>query len=405
MGCFGSRFDKRNSAAGDLNTVGLQFVGGEAHVSDFCPVDKILLDYSGELDLAEKFKCEGLKLSDDALGQELGLLIHKATSELLASIDKKYGSPQDGKKVYIGNKHELVDVLADLKAVLKALEEDTGVVVEKPAAADAPAMDPPAADAPAMDAPAMDAPAEGEMMMDLPSAAKSPYDGDATDYKGFGNLPTLLLALSVKHPFFGDVVKAQLINWEFNYESDKPSELQFLAAVGLMDAGVELAEAAGTATKVFFSGFAGEDDFASLTGMAEAKSDILFPGVIAGWATKEEAVAALVGQGEQGSDLTKVIYEAETKVVSSVHCRLFVHRYSATLEKLELVDGIQVITLKELEAPLKSKLSASIKEWKAKAEELKNAPAVAETPVVAEMAKDDMAMGDMMAADDMAMMM
>ena len=115
-----------------------------------------------------------------------------------------------------------------------------------------------------------------------------------------------------------------------------------------MDAGVELAEASGEAKKVFFSGFAGEDDFESLKGMAEAKSDILFPGVIAGWATKEEAVAALVGQGEQGSGLTKVLYEAETKVVPSVHCRLFVHRYSATLEKLELVDGIQVISLKEL---------------------------------------------------------
>jgi hypothetical protein len=383
MGCFGSRFDKRNSAAGDLNTVGLQFVGGEAHVSDHCPVDKILLDYQGELDLAEKFKCEGLKLSDEALGQELGLLIYNATKELLESVEKKYGSPQDGKKVYLGNKHELSDVLVDLKAVLKALEEDTGVKVEKPAAAEVPATDAAPMEAAAMEAVAMDdAPVEAEaMMMELPAAVKSPYEGDATDYKGFGNLPTLLLALSVKHPFFGDVVKAQLINWEFNFESNKPSEKQFLAAVGLMDAGVELAEASGEAKKVFFSGFAGEDDFESLKGMAEAKSDILFPGVIAGWATKEEAVAALAGQGEQGSGLTKVIYEAETKVVSSVHCRLFVHRYSATLEKLELVDGIQVISLKELESPLKSKLSSSIKEWKAKLEALKNAPVVV-APVV-----------------------
>ena len=118
MGCFGSRFDKRNSAAGDLNTVSLQFVGGEAHVSDNCPVDKILLDYQGELDFAAKFKCEGLKLTDDALGQELGLLIYNATKEVLNSVENKYKSPQDGKKVYIGNKHELTDVLADLKAVL-----------------------------------------------------------------------------------------------------------------------------------------------------------------------------------------------------------------------------------------------------------------------------------------------
>jgi hypothetical protein len=140
--------------------------------------------------------------------------------------------------------------------------------------------------------------------------------------------------------------------------------------------------------------------------MAEAKSDILFPGVIAGWATQEEAVAALVGQGEQGSDLTKVIYEAETKAVSLVHCRLFVHRYSATLEKLEAKDGIQYITLKELEVPLKSKLSSSIVEWKKLAEAAKNAPAVADAPVVAP--EGDMMMmaaeGDMAKPDEMAMM-
>lgn len=218
MGCFGSRFDKRNSAAGDLNTVGLQFVGGEAHVSDLCPVDKILLDYQGEVDFAEKFKCEGLKLSDEALGQELGLLIYNATKELLDSVEKKYGSPQDGKKVYLGNKHELSDVLVDLKAVLKALEEDTGVKVEKPVV-EGMMMEAAPMEAMMMEAAPMEAMMmEGEaMMMELPSATKSPYEGDATDYKGFGNLPTLLLALSVKHPFFGDVVKAQLINWEFNF--------------------------------------------------------------------------------------------------------------------------------------------------------------------------------------------
>ena len=93
MGCFGSRFDKRNSAAGDLNTVGLQFVGGEAHVSDHCPVDKILLDYLAEADIADKLKLDALKLTDEALGQELGLLIYNATKELLDKIEKEHGAP------------------------------------------------------------------------------------------------------------------------------------------------------------------------------------------------------------------------------------------------------------------------------------------------------------------------
>ena len=42
MGCFSSRFDRRNSLAGDLNTVGLQFVGGEDHTFDLFPFDRVL---------------------------------------------------------------------------------------------------------------------------------------------------------------------------------------------------------------------------------------------------------------------------------------------------------------------------------------------------------------------------
>lgn len=174
-----------------------------------------------------------------------------------------------------------------------------------------------------------------------------------------------------------------------------------------MDGGVELAEAAGESKKVFFSGFAGEDDFESLKAMAEGKSEILFPGVIAGWATKEEALAAVEGQGTQGDNLTKVLYEAETKLVSSVHCRLFVHRYSAKVDKLELVDGVQCFTLAELETPLKAKLATSIKEWKEKLEALKNAPPVVEGEMMMA-AEGEMMMaaeGDMMmAAEGDAMM-
>lgn len=38
MGCFGSRFSKRADAV-TLLTNGLQFVGGEAHEHNGCPVD------------------------------------------------------------------------------------------------------------------------------------------------------------------------------------------------------------------------------------------------------------------------------------------------------------------------------------------------------------------------------
>ena len=48
MGCMGSRFDKRKDAAGDFNTVGLQFMGGELGHPDMCPVDRLAMAYCGE---------------------------------------------------------------------------------------------------------------------------------------------------------------------------------------------------------------------------------------------------------------------------------------------------------------------------------------------------------------------
>ena len=47
MGCFGSRFDKRASVSGDLNTVGLQFIGGEAHEPTGYPVDWFIMAVEG----------------------------------------------------------------------------------------------------------------------------------------------------------------------------------------------------------------------------------------------------------------------------------------------------------------------------------------------------------------------
>ena len=47
MGCFGSRLDKRAAESHDLNTVGLQFVGGEAHEHNGHPVDHFVFAVTG----------------------------------------------------------------------------------------------------------------------------------------------------------------------------------------------------------------------------------------------------------------------------------------------------------------------------------------------------------------------
>lgn len=60
---------------------------------------------------------------------------------------------------------------------------------------------------------------DGEKMADMEGLAKTvfdPYKDDAGSYDGLANLPSLLLKLMVQHEYFGDSVRAQLIQWEFN---------------------------------------------------------------------------------------------------------------------------------------------------------------------------------------------
>ena len=84
MGCGGSRLDKRNKASNDYNTVGVQFVGGEANESDCCPVDKIVLQ-AGEEGL-DKYKVSGTTCSDEEFAKTTATALHKYMSEHLAKL-------------------------------------------------------------------------------------------------------------------------------------------------------------------------------------------------------------------------------------------------------------------------------------------------------------------------------
>merc|ERR1719197_1375079 len=97
--------------------------------------------------------------------------------------------------------------------------------------------------------------------------------------------------------------------------------------------------------------------------MAENKADILFPGVMMGWSSKETATEYLGTLGTNcGGGYKKVLYHANTAVVANA-CQLMTHRYSAKVDSIKEEGGIQNIELTELEAPLKAHLSSSHKEW------------------------------------------
>ena len=80
---------------------------------------------------------------------------------------------------------------------------------------------------------------------------------------------------------------------------------------------------------MWFAGLVGQSDFDDLIDKAECKGEILFPGVLMGWNTKEKALSYLGTQGLYAKiSSKKVIYHAKTKVVS-VACQLATYRYSA----------------------------------------------------------------------------
>jgi hypothetical protein len=208
MGCFGSRFDKRNSVADDLNTVAFQFVGGEAQENDKCPIDKIAMKYGADAEPADWAKVGPMKCTDEEFGKKIALELDAALTAHLKFLDDEFGTPD--KNVYVGGKYELKDAKAQILATKTFLREKCAAI-EFPAD--------PVPEAPAMEemmmmegeAPMEEVMAEGgdEMMM---MAAPDLYASDAGSYDGWENLPALILRNYVVNPYFGDLIKRDIIS-------------------------------------------------------------------------------------------------------------------------------------------------------------------------------------------------
>jgi len=219
------------------------------------------------------------------------------------------------------------------------------------------------------------------------------YKDDAEDYNGSANLGKLLLAQSVKAPYFGDLIKRQLVIAEFGSVASgfgglalpkvelpevpgveipgvpkKPSDTAFAGASAVISAYVDSAE--GDAKDIWFSGFAGDEDLEALKAMAADKQAIVFPGWLSGWRSEEDAKKNV---GEYGGSQAgaKVLYKINAKCLEAVVCRSFIQRLSATVDSHEEADGWNTFTLTE-----KPFTATTIADWK----KASDAPAEAATP-------------------------
>ena len=119
------------------------------------------------------------------------------------------------------------------------------------------------------------------------------YDKDARKYEGWAQIPAMILKQMIVNSYFGELVKADALFWEFNHKKGDVKKQAYTGACGLVGTAVNKAAADGQT--VWLSGHIGEEDWLSLDGLAGEKGDkkIHFPFLTFGWATKDEATAAL----------------------------------------------------------------------------------------------------------------
>jgi hypothetical protein len=137
MGCASSRFDKRNNNCQDLNTVGLQFVGGESHTFDKFPQDRAAWGHDSKKSLEDKFKVSGeLAGTDEASITEIYKATWTAVNDRLknmgavnlASLDT-FNPMTFGNKLVDG-RYEKADAVKQLQAVKDFFNENSGIEME-----------------------------------------------------------------------------------------------------------------------------------------------------------------------------------------------------------------------------------------------------------------------------------
>ena len=119
-GCVGSRFEKRKSTSTDLNTVGIQFVGGEGSNNDFCPQDAISLFYGESQEVDEWLKVGPLTMDHEGEGEKIALEAWNALVQQGNYLKHNFGDSDTF--VLVGGKYLGKDAIAqieDVKAFLK----------------------------------------------------------------------------------------------------------------------------------------------------------------------------------------------------------------------------------------------------------------------------------------------
>jgi hypothetical protein len=358
MGCFGSRLDKRASAATeDLNSVGLQFVGGEG-VEDLFSADNFVFLQGKE----GKYEClkaiyptEAGKATDDA----------KATAAFTSAfkfVEKHLKEHQDlvakdakaGDQMVMG-KFSRKDVVAQLENVMVSFKA-TDIEVK----ADAPEGETKAPEmegaAPEMEAAAveMEGGEEGEaaavMEGDAPAmeamATTDPRLAhvDDQEYKGFAETPACYLRNAIVNEYFGDLIKQRIVAIQFLGAKGESTNEDLAGAAGYLTSGLATSEK--TAADAWFCGMVGELDQAALSELKKDAS-ISFPGWVQGWTSEADAAGynAALKAVDGKKDVSQVIFKVTgAPCVTVLGNRVVAHRLAGKCsEDAKVADGLTTV--------------------------------------------------------------
>jgi len=203
------------------------------------------------------------------------------------------------------------------------------------------------------------------------------YDSDDYDYSGWAAVPAIFLKQATVNPYWGDLVKGNIINLEF-FQAKAKDAYPWLGAAGLITSA--LASSARTDTETWFSGFIGDDDLEGLKSIGK-DGPILFPGWVAGWKTEADAIAYVnfVDTSDAKQKVNKVIFHVtNASVLNFIQCRLFATRLEGTVASNKEAEGIW-----RFEVTGKALNDQTIADWtKAKADAAASKAVVAAAVVV-----------------------
>merc|ERR1719281_786196 len=229
MGCFSSRFDKRASAyASDYNTVGLAFIGGEkGRPYDKFPCDRVAWAHDVKAEIADSCPADAEGATKDEFTTVAYASMMTGLKDVLAGLKKKHGSASDSKTEIVGNRYEAQAAIANLENAIAHLQEQSGIAhgeEEKKAEEPAPEGEGEKKEENGGDEQASGGEEEGEKKDEgMEEAAKKEltnphaYGDDGFDYKGVGKVPLALLRNMIVNPVVGDIVKNEVMKFEFNH--------------------------------------------------------------------------------------------------------------------------------------------------------------------------------------------